>query len=413
MLDEPEPAAAGLVSVGRAGAPLNKVQRAFNRLIERVRALREQLQIWEEYSLRYHRRLASEAAPAEQAARAAQRRLVMCLDRLMELRARGERLGRKHRALIRDQILQILDELLTAAPDAELEALQEKYRGISRAQQQREEMELAESMLGEMFGADAVSGHDAQDVDELLRIAGERIAGRIEAEERERERLREQRRARRRESKGPSKAELAAERKEQARRAALQSVREIYRKLASALHPDREIDAGERERKTTLMQRVNQAYERSDLLELLTLQIEIEQIDPEHLAETPEARIRHFNEVLQEQQRTLQSELEERLMPFRLALEKPGGRLTPRMVDRHLDAHIGRAQAIHRDIEADLVRLDDPRERRALLDGMAAAQEPDHDAIELDELVLAQILGGGRTRPQRRKRKQRRTRKGP
>ncbi len=413
MLDEPEPAAAGLVAVGRAGARLSKVQRAFNRLIERVRALRGQLQTWDEYSVRYHRRLANEVAPAEQAARAAQRRLLMCLDRLMELKARGERLSRKHRALVRDQILQILDELLAAGPDAELEALQEKYRGMSRAQLQREEMELAESMLGELFGADAVSGHDAQDLDELLQMAGERIAGRVEAEERERERLREQRRARRRETKGPTKAEIAAERKEQARRAALQSVREIYRKLASALHPDRESDAGERERKTTLMQRVNQAYERSDLLELLTLQIEIEQIDPDHLAETPETRIQHFNEVLQEQQRTLQSELEERLMPFRLALDQPGGRLTPRMVDRNLDAHIGQAQALSRAIEADLERLDDPRERRALLDGMAAAQEPDHDAIDLDELILAQILGGDRSRPQRRKRRQRRTRKGP
>ncbi len=46
-----------------------------------------------------------------------------------------------------------------------------------------------------------------------------------------------------------------------ARQASL-SVREIFRKLASALHPDREADAAERERKTVLMKRVSQACQK-------------------------------------------------------------------------------------------------------------------------------------------------------
>jgi hypothetical protein len=78
-----------------------------------------------------------------------------------------------------------------------------------------------------------------------------------------------------------------------------QSVRDIYRKLASVLHPDRETDPTERERKTALIQRANQAYGRNDLLELLTLQIETEQIDAGALADIPEARLRHYNDVLQ------------------------------------------------------------------------------------------------------------------
>ena len=48
-----------------------------------------------------------------------------------------------------------------------------------------------------------------------------------------------------------------------------QSIREVYRKLAGALHPDRESDPQERERKTALMQRVNQAYAKNNLLQLL------------------------------------------------------------------------------------------------------------------------------------------------
>src|SRR5690606_20305824 len=101
------------------------------------------------------------------------------------------------------------------------------------------------------------------------------------------------------------RANRAAERKAQAAREASVSVREVYRKLVSALHPDREIDAAERKRKTRLMQRANQAYERNDLLELLALQIETEQIDAAALASVPEERLKHYNQVLLDQARVL------------------------------------------------------------------------------------------------------------
>jgi hypothetical protein len=64
-----------------------------------------------------------------------------------------------------------------------------------------------------------------------------------------------------------------------------QSVRDIFRKLTSQLHPDREPDAAERARKTALMQRVNVAYAANDLLALLELQLEVEQIDQAELDE--------------------------------------------------------------------------------------------------------------------------------
>ncbi|WP_341888453.1 hypothetical protein [Variovorax sp. YR752] len=46
-------------------------------------------------------------------------------------------------------------------------------------------------------------------------------------------------------------------------------MRDIFRKLASALHPDRETDAQQRKVKTALMQKANQAYAANDLLALL------------------------------------------------------------------------------------------------------------------------------------------------
>ena len=49
------------------------------------------------------------------------------------------------------------------------------------------------------------------------------------------------------------------------------SLREVYRRVASALHPDRETDPTARERKTALMQQANRAYAAQDLLGLLEL----------------------------------------------------------------------------------------------------------------------------------------------
>ena len=57
------------------------------------------------------------------------------------------------------------------------------------------------------------------------------------------------------------------------------ALRTIYRQLASALHPDRELDATARLRKTEMMGQVNAAYARRDLMALLTLQLQGRPLD--------------------------------------------------------------------------------------------------------------------------------------
>ena len=103
----------------------------------------------------------------------------------------------------------------------------------------------------------------------------------------------------------------AKERKvQEAAQQASQSVREVYRKLASSLHPDREPDPAERVRKTALMQRANQAYADNKLLDLLQLQLEAEHIDAAHLARVSEERLQHYNRVLTSQYQELQVEVQ-------------------------------------------------------------------------------------------------------
>lgn len=107
---------------------------------------------------------------------------------------------------------------------------------------------------------------------------------------------------------------------------ASQSVRAVYRKLASALHPDREPDPAERARKTVLMQRANQAYADQQLLELLQLQLEIEHIDAAHLARASEERLQHYRHILSTQLQELQAEVQSlraQLLPWLPGPSKP------------------------------------------------------------------------------------------
>ena len=92
---------------------------------------------------------------------------------------------------------------------------------------------------------------------------------------------------------------------------ASKSIQEVYRKLVAVLHPDREPDEQERQRKTELMQKVNNAYDKKDLLKLLELQLEIEQIDLAHLGAIADTRLKHFNKILKEQPEKVDEESEE------------------------------------------------------------------------------------------------------
>jgi hypothetical protein len=119
----------------------------------------------------------------------------------------------------------------------------------------------------------------------------------------------------------PSQAprNAAEQRRDAQAQQAQQSQREIFRKLASALHPDRETDAQARAAKTALMQKVNQAHAANDLLGLLDLQLQIQQIDAADIARAGAPRLNSYNKVLAEQLTQLRGQVSDVEMNFRLS----------------------------------------------------------------------------------------------
>ncbi len=411
LFDAPadEAVGAALISVNQPKAALTKAQKTFNRLTAQIRRERESLAAWQGYESRFHERVGLELQPVLKQVAEAQRRMVRCIDQILsEKPAKGQRLNRKHRKVLCGMLADLCDELLQAGPDAELEALHDKHSEVSRDEMRQQDMELAEAMATDVFGADIVAGHDAKDFDDLMRHVHAKVGERVEVEARSREEAAAARRAKRGR---PTKAEQAAERKAQAAQEASQSVREIYRKLASALHPDRETDPAERDRKTSLMQRANHAYERKDLLGLLGLQIELEHIDVDHLASVPDTRIGHYNEVLREQLEALEVEQLEFAERYHMVLGTLVPHFHPKAVDTALSARIKESRARLGHIEHDLTILADPGLRKTYLQELAEQRAEDDDPFDvldfglLDALVEDAAHGLGGQRSSRKKRK--------
>jgi hypothetical protein len=74
-----------------------------------------------------------------------------------------------------------------------------------------------------------------------------------------------------------AKLKKQQEKREQAQKMAEQSLKTVYLKIASSIHPDREQDESKKLEKTEMLQHANAAYEQQDLFYLLKLQIQIEQ----------------------------------------------------------------------------------------------------------------------------------------
>lgn len=407
LFEDPGPAvddSTALVKIAPQETPPSALQRTFNQLTDKIRRERAALAEWESYEGRHRQRLAAELDPAVRRVREAQRRFVLQLAELLDSHENGERLSRRHRARARAQMLSVIDDILAeGGRDAELEALHDRHCELSRADMRRQEVAVARSVLGEMVGDDVMEGLEANDIDQLFAQASAKLAEREASEARAREEDAARRESRRGRS---ARAEQAAQRKANAEREAGQSLRDTFRKLASALHPDRETDPAEQERKTKLMQRVNVAYERRDLLELLALQIEIEQIDATYLSSVPERRLRHYNHVLREQLAALKAEVAEYVARF--AFELPSLRNpTPRAADQALSELVAEARSLQRRLEQETDALADPRQRPRVLDEL-----PDPDDIMLPDFLDVFAAGleprskpGGRNPDKRKRRK--------
>ncbi|MGS0754668.1 J domain-containing protein [Roseateles sp. GG27B] len=364
---------------------LGKPQQAFQRLVQKIETKRAALAQWQAYAERHQQRLAGEYRPLALKLLAEQRLMVLFLDQVLQGKTPGRSLGKVQRAKAVDLLLTLLDQLLADAEDgrdAELEAIHDRHADFTYAEIQQDELARAEAMLTDVFGMELDADHGATTAEELLAHGQRKLQERAAAEAHAAQEKQAARADKRRRANPAAAAKAAAAEalREQATQEVSQSLREVFRKLASALHPDREPDAVERQRKTALMQRVNQAYQANDLLALLGLQLEIEQIDAKHLADVPPQRLAHYSQILREQLQELDAELAQCVAPFQQAFGWQWRANTrPEEVNQVLSKDLAQLQLAAQHLREDREAMQDPKMLRQFLAEYEIAPDFDDD----------------------------------
>jgi hypothetical protein len=326
---------------------LSKTQKQFNALLKKLEAEKKALLEWQETLPEYHRRLADEYDAQWDAYNDLRIDLLNALDGACE----NERFGKADKRKIGYLVTTIAAELIAEHGKDELKELHDKYsdRAYDAIQKETASMqgEQLKSMLSSLFGIEAGDDVNIDSPEKLEEFMQEKLRDVAERHEEQRRRA-EERRSRRK--KTPKQLEKDMKER-QAEQDINRSIREVYRQLTSELHPDREQDVAERERKTEIMQRVNVAYAKKDLIKLLELQLEIEQIDQEHLQNIAEERLKYCNKLLRQQIDELAREIALISQPFKMQLELlPFMPLTPKQLMQHLERDL-------RDVKQDIARL--------------------------------------------------------
>ncbi len=339
--------------------PLSKAQKKFNSLTKKIDVQKKILQEWEETKPKYQHRFYSDYQPLVENYNECRVAMVHLLDE-----AHGNSFFKKtDKAKLSEIICALAISLIQEGFD-ELKDIYNRHSDTDfdteNQEMEAEAVDMMKSMMEEMFDMEFGDDADFGSVEEMREAFTQKML-----DQQEREESQEAKRSQRK--KTAKQLEKEAREKEDAKNAS-KSIQEVFRKLVAVLHPDREPDEAERERKTKLMQRVNEAYSKKDLLKLLALQLEIEQIDQTQLNTISEDRLKHFNQVLQEQLDELQQEINEVEFPFRMQLNVPPYlNLTPEMVLKSVSHDVREIKAAIKHATQELKDFQTPTKLKAAL----------------------------------------------
>ncbi|HMN44330.1 MAG TPA: J domain-containing protein [Povalibacter sp.] len=285
-----------------ASTKLTPEQERFNFLIAQIEKARATLAEWEAAVAAFRQTRLQKLQPLHDSLSRACRESVFAVDRLLDQTG----WSRVERAELREILRGTADVLLEAnGADAEIKALYDKHSEVDFDTSRQDELQQLKAEAEEFTGLDLGDDDGILSEEDLVERMYREMAAREAAD------------AAREDAKAQRRRESATKRRgEDSAQLARQSLREIYRRLASAVHPDREPDPVRREEKNVLMQRINQAYAANDLLTLFEAQMQIEQLDAGAIAKIGQQRLRQYNRLLAEQLSKAKETLREAKVAF-------------------------------------------------------------------------------------------------
>lgn len=255
--------------------PLNKKQKEFNLLSDTIEALDRQIADLQQAYHEMLRRMPSDLDPLVREYQGYRADIVNLWDRAYE----AEHFRKAYQTKLAYLIIENAYDLIKNHGLSELKAVFNKYSPVNidvllEEERLRETVRIKDpSFLLESVYEEApeVSFHELP-AEEQQRIKAERREQRMDQRTRE--------------------AQQAKTTK---------SVRSVYMELVKGFHPDRETDEAEKLRKTETMQRITEAYQANNLLDLLKLQMELEQIDRSGLENLNKNQLSYYNKILRQQ----------------------------------------------------------------------------------------------------------------
>ena len=296
--DHPAPVPGSMMElVALPGIKLTATQRAFKQLVSSIEAAETRLREITNLIDLFRPVFSKKLRPLHDARDVLTREMVQFLDE--QLQRKGWTANQRN--TMREIACQLAEQLFGGAHREEMEAVFDRHSDITAADRAAADAAKFEAGIEELFGVDP--GADVDGPRSPEELMGEALR-KIDRLEQEREQQAEARAAARR---GGNKSGRQTKAEQQALDAG-KLLKEIYRKLTSAIHPDREPNAAERTRKTALMSAVNQAYESGNLLKLLQLQLQAVKVDSRAAATLADEKLQLINHTLRRQQQELQLE---------------------------------------------------------------------------------------------------------
>lgn len=352
------PPSSSLIAIA---SPLTKEQKTFNTLVKKLEARRARLQQWNEAIPRFKQSYASDLFPLHAQVLELNVELVRGLDRAVGQKGITKTEKRKLSAII----VELVEEVLGERDDDEMKALYNLHSESDFDAEQAAERDEMKVMFEQVFGVE-LGDEDLEAPEAVMERLKEHFTENAAGEP-----------PTPKPRKKSAKALAREAQRETEEKQMSQSIREVYRSLVRALHPDREPDPTERERKTVLLQRVNEAYDKGNLLQLLELQLQLEQIDPNHLTALAPQRLKHYVSILKKQLRELEQEIGR--VEFQFAGEfglSPFERLEPGKIMAFIADDVMSLQQRISQLKDALAAAGDPRQLKAWLKTISPQRQP-------------------------------------
>lgn len=350
---------------------LSKEQKRFNQLIAKIDENKKKLEEMKASVAAFRLLFSAEYLPAMDVFKQESRRFIVLADKI----ASKGKLNQYERRVLTQIIEMFCHQNLEKEGDAELKEIYSRWCDADFDEEYEEQRLLAQEFLREQmmaeFGLELPEDFDVDDPEGTFEKMAAQMRELMDGEESlppEPER------------KKTAKQIAKEERLEQAEKEVSMSIREVYRKLASALHPDREMDETVRAEKTALMQKVNMAYEARDLLQLLALQMELEHIDQAHLEGLSEKKLKHYVQILADQERELRDEIDYVTEHFYAEFNPPAeGNM--KMQIKNLKADIAHMQKMTKHMADDNKNCRNIKDLKAILAGQVGVRMSLQDSL--------------------------------